>query len=51
MQPSLARLEFMSLWAGQAVSLCRSLPAALLVETLVRETQEALRQMEGALRA
>lgn len=45
------RLEFMSLWAGQAASLCRSLPAAMLVETLVRETQEALRQMKGALHA
>lgn len=45
------RLEFMSLWAGQAASLCRSLPAAVLVETLVRETQQALRQMKGALHA
>ncbi len=37
------RLEFMSLWAGQAASLCRSLPAAELVETLMQETQTVLR--------
>jgi nitronate monooxygenase len=45
------RLEFMSLWAGQAACLCRSLPAALLVETLVQETHEALYRLEGALHA
>lgn len=38
------RVEFMSLWAGQAVGLCRSLPAAELVETLMQETKAALRQ-------
>lgn len=37
------RLEYMSLWAGQAASLCRSLPAAELVETLMQETQTVLR--------
>ncbi|WP_337871487.1 nitronate monooxygenase [Meiothermus sp.] len=34
---------YMSLWAGQAVSLCRSMPAAMLVETLMQETQTTLR--------
>ncbi|GEM85034.1 NAD(P)H-dependent flavin oxidoreductase [Meiothermus hypogaeus] len=42
------RAEFMSLWAGQAASLCRQLPAAELVQTLVQETQEALRKLQGA---
>lgn len=37
------RIEYMSLWAGQGVGLCRSLPAAMLVETLMHETQTALR--------
>lgn len=40
------RLEFMSLWAGQAASLCRTLPAADLVETLMQETHAALRQAQ-----
>ncbi len=34
--------EFMSLWAGQAAALSRSLPAAELVERLARETEEVL---------
>lgn len=37
------RIEYMSLWAGQAASLCRNLPAAELVETLMQETQTVLR--------
>jgi nitronate monooxygenase len=36
------RPEFMSLWAGQAASLSREMPAADLVNTLVRETLAAL---------
>jgi nitronate monooxygenase len=40
------RPEFMSLWAGQAVGLCRSLPAAELVETLMQETYAALRHAD-----
>jgi len=34
--------DFMSLWAGQAAALSKSLPAAELVETLVAETEAAL---------
>jgi len=34
------RPEFLSLWAGQAASLARRMPAAKLVETLVREMAE-----------
>ena len=34
--------ELVSLWAGQALTLNRSMPAAALVETLVRETADAL---------
>jgi nitronate monooxygenase len=37
------RIEYMSLWAGQAASLCRNLPAAELVEALMQETQTVLR--------
>jgi nitronate monooxygenase len=40
------RPEFMSLWAGQAVGLCRSLSAAELVETLMQETHAALRHAD-----
>jgi nitronate monooxygenase len=43
------RLEFMSLWAGQAASLCRSLPAAELVQTLMQETRVSLRQVQRDL--
>ncbi|MGH9689815.1 MAG: NAD(P)H-dependent flavin oxidoreductase [Candidatus Acidiferrales bacterium] len=38
------RPEFMSLWAGQAASMSRGLPAAELVATLVRETIAALKR-------
>ena len=38
-----ARAEFMPLWSGQAASLIREMPAAQLVETLVREAQSILR--------
>jgi len=37
------RPEFMSLWAGQGVGMCRELPAAELVAALVAETRAALR--------
>ena len=37
------RQEFMSLWAGQGVSMCRELPAAELVASLIEETKAALR--------
>jgi nitronate monooxygenase len=36
------RPEFLSLWAGQAASLSREMPAADLVNTLVKETFAAL---------
>jgi len=42
------RIEYMSLWAGQAASLCRSLPAAELIKTLVEETQQSLQQVWGS---
>ncbi len=38
------RAEYLSLWAGQGASLSRGLPAAELVEALVRETHAALRR-------
>lgn len=38
------RPEFQSLFAGQAASMSRGLPAAELVTTLIRETYAALRQ-------
>jgi nitronate monooxygenase len=38
------RPEFMSLWAGQAASMSRNLPAAELVAVLVRETIAALKR-------
>jgi nitronate monooxygenase len=37
-----ARPDFMPLWAGQAVPLIRSLPAATLIEALVAESREQL---------
>ncbi|MFC5862538.1 NAD(P)H-dependent flavin oxidoreductase [Acidicapsa dinghuensis] len=36
------RPEFLSLWAGQGVGLCREVPAGELVRILARETQEML---------
>ena len=39
--------DMMSLWAGQALTLNRSMPAASLVETLVLETQAALDRHAG----
>ena len=38
------RTDVLSLWAGQGASLARRLPAAELVQLLVRETAEALAQ-------
>ncbi len=37
------RPEFMSLWAGQGVSMCREMPAAELMTALIRETDAALK--------
>ena len=37
--------DFMSLWAGQSASLSRNLPAAKLLEQLVKETEQTLRQL------
>src|SRR5262249_48102875 len=43
--------DFTSMWAGQAASLGRVMPAAELVRTLAAETQERLRRLgEGATR-
>jgi nitronate monooxygenase len=36
------RPEFLSLWAGQAAGMSRSLPAAELLDILMRETEAAL---------
>jgi nitronate monooxygenase len=36
------RPEFLSLWAGQAASMCREIPAGVFVAALVRETMAAL---------
>ncbi|MBA2443654.1 MAG: nitronate monooxygenase [Rubrobacter sp.] len=41
------RTELMSLWAGQAARLARPLPAAELVEEVVREAASALREAGG----
>ena len=42
------RAEYLSLWAGQAASMSRGLPAAELFAALVRETQEAFRRAATA---
>ncbi len=39
------REEYLSLWAGQAPRLARTLPAAELVRTLVRETDDAIARL------
>lgn len=41
------RTDFMSLWAGQGAGMGRGLPAAELIETLVRETEAALKRVAG----
>jgi len=41
------RPEFLSLWAGQGAGLARRMPAAELVATLVRETDEELGATQG----
>ena len=41
------RTDLMYLLAGQAAGLSRTLPAGELVETLVRETEEVLRELAG----
>jgi nitronate monooxygenase len=48
------RAEYLSLWAGQAASMGRGLPAAELIAVLVRETQDVLKRAapsESATRA
>jgi nitronate monooxygenase len=42
---SAERPEYLSLWAGQAPRLSRTLPAAELVRTLVRETDDAIARL------
>ena len=42
------RAEYLSLWAGQAASMSRGLPAAELFAALVRETEEAFRRAASA---
>ena len=37
--------DFTPLWSGQAAALARQMPAAMLMETLVKETAERLRQL------
>lgn len=37
--------DFMSLWSGQAAALSKSLPAAELVDTLVKETEAVLKSL------
>jgi nitronate monooxygenase len=37
--------DFMSLWAGQSASLSRNLPAEELLDQLVKETEQTLRQL------
>jgi nitronate monooxygenase len=43
--------DFMSLWAGQAVSLSRRMPAAELLQTLERETLEAIERVSSLRQA
>jgi len=38
----------MSLWAGQSAPLSRNLPAEELLEELVKETEQTLRQLISA---
>jgi nitronate monooxygenase len=45
------RPEYFSLWAGQAASMSRGLPAAQLFAALVKETQSALNLASGATTA
>lgn len=44
---SAGRAEYLSLWAGQAPRLARSIPAAELVRQLVRETDETIATLES----
>ena len=39
--------DFVSLWAGQAVGLIKSMPAGTLVETLAAETESAMKSLSG----
>lgn len=40
------KADFLSLWSGQAASLCRPMPAAKLVKKLVLETEKVLNDLE-----
>ena len=42
------RGEYLSLWAGQAASMSRGLPAAELFATLLEETRAALRRANAS---
>jgi len=42
--------DFLSLWAGQGVGLIRAMKAAMLVETLFKETSEAMHATDSYLR-
>jgi nitronate monooxygenase len=44
------RAEFLSLWAGQGLTLARRQSAAALVERLAAETDAAIRRLAGGLR-
>jgi nitronate monooxygenase len=46
----LGMLDFISLWAGQGIGLIRPMKAEMLVETLFKETSEALNATESYLR-
>ncbi len=39
--------DYMSLWSGQAGAMSREMPAADLMETLIRETDEVLKHLAG----
>jgi len=41
------RAEFLSLWAGQGLGMAERLPAAVLVERLVKETEAAIARLSG----
>jgi nitronate monooxygenase len=46
----LGRSEYLSLWAGQGVGLIRSMPASSFVQTLFRETSDAIKSTDSRLR-
>jgi nitronate monooxygenase len=44
------KADFVALWAGQAASLARALPAAELISRLEAETLEAIQNLKGVIR-